>query len=45
MSTPWLTEAVHRIERDVQRSADTHLFPIDLPALRSEEHTSELQSP
>ncbi len=33
MSTPWLTEAVHRIERDVQRSADTHLFPIDLPAL------------
>ena len=33
MSTPWVTEAVHRIERDVQRSADTHLFPIDLPAL------------
>ena len=33
MSTPWITEAVRRIERDYQRSADTHLIPIELPAL------------
>ena len=30
----WTHEAVRRIERDFQRSADTHLFPIDLPALK-----------
>jgi cysteine synthase A len=35
MSTPWTTEAVRRIERDYQRSADTHLFPVALPALGS----------
>ncbi|CAM5789574.1 PLP-dependent cysteine synthase family protein [Ottowia pentelensis] len=33
MTTAWTVEAVRRIERDVQRSADTHLFPIELPAL------------
>ena len=37
MTTPWTAEAVRRIERDVQRSADTHLFPIDLPALKGVE--------
>ena len=33
MTNAWVSEAVRRIERDFQRSADTHLFPIDLPAL------------
>ncbi|HOK11290.1 MAG TPA: pyridoxal-phosphate dependent enzyme, partial [Ottowia sp.] len=33
MTSAWITEAVRRIERDYQRSADTHLIPIELPAL------------
>ena len=27
----WLHQAIHRIEADFQRSADTHLFRLDLP--------------
>ena len=42
MSTPsapfpvcrdWVTRAVRRIEADYNRSADTHLIPVDMPAL------------
>ncbi|HYD98749.1 MAG TPA: PLP-dependent cysteine synthase family protein, partial [Alphaproteobacteria bacterium] len=29
----WVYEAVRRIEADFHRSADTHLFRYDLPAL------------
>ncbi|MGP1628399.1 MAG: PLP-dependent cysteine synthase family protein [Giesbergeria sp.] len=29
--TPWLHQAIDRIEADYQRSADTHLFPLRLP--------------
>ena len=28
----WLTEAIQRIEADFNRSADTHLVPLRLPA-------------
>ncbi len=31
-SSPWLHEAIARIEADYQRSADTHLIPLPLPA-------------
>ena len=30
---PWLATAIRRIEADYQRSADTHLIPLPLPAL------------
>ncbi len=30
--SPWLHEAIARIEADYQRSADTHLIPLRLPA-------------
>ena len=30
----WVNEAVARIEADARRSADTHLWKVDLPALR-----------
>ncbi|MCL4762645.1 MAG: PLP-dependent cysteine synthase family protein, partial [Burkholderiales bacterium] len=33
-SGAWVRDALRRIERDVQRSADTHLVALDLPALR-----------
>ena len=33
MSRRFVLEAIHRIERDMQRSADTHLFPVELPGL------------
>ncbi|PID50706.1 MAG: cysteine synthase [Proteobacteria bacterium] len=29
----WITEAIAKIEADIQRSADTHLIKLDLPAL------------
>ncbi len=29
----WVREAVRRIEADFQRSSDTHLIPVDMPAL------------
>ena len=32
MSSEWVREAVRRIERDYQRSADTHLVLVDMPA-------------
>ncbi|MBH1964626.1 MAG: PLP-dependent cysteine synthase family protein [Comamonadaceae bacterium] len=32
MPSSWVSDAIRRIERDFQRSADTHLFPIELPA-------------
>jgi cysteine synthase A len=32
MSRAWVLEAVQQIERDFQRSADTHLIRLDLPA-------------
>ena len=32
MPSSWIYDAIRRIERDFQRSADTHLFPIELPA-------------
>ncbi|MDO5625349.1 MAG: PLP-dependent cysteine synthase family protein [Pseudomonadota bacterium] len=35
MPHAWTHEAIRRIERDFQRSADTHLIAIDLPALGS----------
>ena len=31
LSSPWLHEAIARIEADYQRSADTHLIPLRLP--------------
>ncbi len=31
-SEPWLHEAIARIEADYQRSADTHLIPLPMPA-------------
>ncbi|MBV7543443.1 PLP-dependent cysteine synthase family protein [Acidovorax sp. sic0104] len=31
LPTPWLHEAIARIEADYQRSADTHLIPLPLP--------------
>ena len=31
-ASPWLHEAIARIEADYQRSADTHLIPLRLPA-------------
>src|SRR5574343_1764906 len=31
-SSPWLHEAIARIEADYQRSADTHLIPLSMPA-------------
>lgn len=33
MSRAWVREAVHKIEADFNRSADTHLFLLELPAL------------
>lgn len=33
MSRAWVREAIHRIERDFQRSADTHLVLVELPGL------------
>jgi len=33
MPSPWVKDAIRRIERDYQRSSDTHLFPVDLPGL------------
>ena len=32
ISSPWLHQAIARIEADYQRSADTHLIPLALPA-------------
>ena len=32
MSRRWVLEAIHKIERDFRRSADTHLITLDLPA-------------
>ncbi len=32
LPSPWLHEAIARIEADYQRSADTHLIPLRLPA-------------
>lgn len=29
---PWVAEAIHRIDADFNRSADTHLIPLALPA-------------
>lgn len=31
-ATPWLHQAIDRIEADYQRSADTHLIPLRLPS-------------
>ena len=33
MSRTWAQEAIHRIERDFQRSSDTHLLTVELPAM------------
>ena len=33
MSRAWVLEAIHRIDRDFQRSSDTHLVLIELPAM------------
>ncbi len=33
MSRAWVRESIHRIERDFQRSADTHLVPVELAAM------------
>ena len=33
MSRAWVSEATHRIERDFQRSADTHLVLVELPSM------------
>ncbi len=30
----WVSEAVRKIEADYQRSADTHLFKLDIPKLK-----------
>lgn len=30
----WISEAIHKIEADFNRSADTHLFKLELPALK-----------
>jgi cysteine synthase A len=30
----WVAQAVRRLERDFQRSADTHLLPLELPGFR-----------
>ena len=35
MSRAWVAEAIRAINRDVHRSADTHLVPLTLPALPS----------
>ena len=35
ISRAWTDEAVRRIEADYNRSADTHLVPVPLPALPS----------
>ncbi|WKE64782.1 PLP-dependent cysteine synthase family protein [Gallaecimonas kandeliae] len=32
MPRPWVSEAIHKIEADFQRSADTHLLKLDSPA-------------
>ncbi len=32
-SRDWLKEAIRRIETDFTRSADTHLFRFDIPAV------------
>lgn len=32
-SRSWVLEAMHRIERDFQRSSDTHLMQVELPAM------------
>ena len=34
MPRSWIVEAIWQIERDAQRSADTHLIRIYLPQLR-----------
>ncbi|MFN3377219.1 MAG: PLP-dependent cysteine synthase family protein [Burkholderiaceae bacterium] len=34
--TPWLHEAIARIEADYQRSADTHLIPLRLPGFAAQ---------
>ena len=34
-SSPWLHQAIARIEADYQRSADTHLIPLALPAFEA----------
>ena len=31
----WVREAIRRIEADYQRSSDTHLIPLELPAFES----------
>ena len=33
MTTPWVNQAIAKIEADFQRSADTHLIKLDIPAL------------
>ncbi len=33
MSRAWVLDAIHKIERDFQRSSDTHLILVELPAL------------
>lgn len=33
MSRSWVQEAIQRIERDFQRSSDTHLVSVELPAM------------
>jgi hypothetical protein len=37
-SRGWVGNAVRCLERDVQRSADTHLIEVDLPALPGASH-------
>ncbi len=34
MMNRWITEAVNQIEADYHRSADTHLFKLNVPALQ-----------
>ncbi len=36
LPSPWLHEAIARIEADYQRSADTHLIPLRLPAFAAQ---------
>ncbi|EBS5740173.1 PLP-dependent cysteine synthase family protein, partial [Salmonella enterica subsp. enterica serovar Eastbourne] len=31
MTTQWTTSAINAIQADYQRSADTHLIPLELP--------------
>lgn len=44
MTTQWTTSAINAIQADYQRSADTHLIPLELPVYRGFHYISKMKA-